>query len=71
MPRLLAVFAAVLLLGSIHAGRAAPNENSNNNGNGNGNNKELPTADFGWPTLGIVVACGAGAALIRHLRNSR
>nr|WP_294553909.1 hypothetical protein [uncultured Rhodopila sp.] len=68
MPRLLAVLAAILLLGSIHAARAAPNDNSNDS---NINNKELPAPDFGWPTLGIVVAGGAGATLIRRLRNKR
>jgi hypothetical protein len=59
MSRLKAAFAVVLLLGSIHAALARNDDH------------ELPAPDFGWSTLGLVVACGAGVALVRRLRNGR
>jgi hypothetical protein len=55
MSRFITACTFVLLLASVNVARAD-------------DDRELPAPDFGWSTLGIVLACGAGGALIRHRR---
>nr|WP_294501324.1 hypothetical protein [uncultured Rhodopila sp.] len=62
MSRLIAACAIVLLLGSVQLAHAEY---------GGGDDRELPAPDFGWATLGIVLACGGGVAVVRHRRIGR